>query len=98
MSIKTPHEQRLDAWATTLSIVAESMTEYKWEIAKDFAVSMMLGVLAYQALATGYGAVAGVSVISVGAINTITAADVLEIVRRKKREDLLEASSPESDD
>jgi len=98
MSVRTPYEQRLEAWVATANVVADSMTEYKWEIAKDFAVSMMLGVLAYQALATGYGAVAGVSVISVGAINTITAADVLEIVRRKKREDLLEASSPESDD
>jgi hypothetical protein len=98
MSVRTPYEQRLAAWVATASVVADSMTEYKWEIAKDFIVSLLLSGLAYQALAGGYSATATVAIIAIGAINTITAADVLEIVRRKKREELIDANTETGDD
>jgi len=90
--------QRLDAWRLTLEVVAETMTEFKWEICKDTTVSIMLSALAYQAIAADFSATASVSVVAIGLINTITAADVLEIVRQKKRSRLIERQSDSSTD
>lgn len=88
MSYPTPHEQRLDVWVATVGAVAETMTDYKWEITKDAIISILLCGLAYQSLTLGYSGPASIFGIVIGAINTITFADVMEVVKGKKRDRL----------
>jgi len=88
MSYPTPHEQRLDVWVATVGAVAETMTDYKWEITKDAIATVLLSGLAYQAMTLGYSGPASLAIICIGAVNTITFADVLEVVKGKKRDRL----------
>jgi len=98
MSVHSGRRQRIDGWRLTMEVVAETMAEYKWQLSKDTLVSVLLSGLAYQALAAGFSAPASVSVVAIGLINTITAADVLEIVRQKKRVRLVETKQEAGSD
>jgi len=81
MSVKSPHEQRVDWWARTIRCLLHAMNRHDKQLASDLIISGFI-----VGLAITEGANPTVSVAALTIINTITVSQVLAEFRRIQTE------------
>jgi len=92
MSIRTPHQQRLDYWATVSREVAKTMSEEKWVVVQNIIATIICGAGMWQAMRMGYPVTSALSALSIALINGLTVGQIYRGIQFARAEDQHRAS------